>query len=350
MDPRFGMSDPREQEFDFGLEEGESFEPPDLDEDFDLSRPHVMTALGPVDPGALGFTLHHEHVFNLVNPLGESDPDQILDDPAASLTDLEVYFASGGRAIVDMGPADYGRSITDLNWIAQRASVHIILVTGHHKHLIAAPLVGESSIDAITARNIAELTAGIDGTATRAGLIKAGSSLDEITEVERRVLIAAAQTQVETGAPISTHTEFGTMALAQLRILTAAGADPTRVIICHLDFQLANLPYLREILATGAFVSFDHWSKSRHAADADRAAALYRLAEEGFVDQLLVSGDLSRKSNHTGYGGSPGFEYFLDHVPLILMEAGFDGLSVRKIFVDNPARALKITLPNRPQM
>jgi 5-phospho-D-xylono-1,4-lactonase len=336
------MIDPREQEFDFGLEAGETFEPPDLVEEFDLSRPHVMTALGPIDPAALGFTLHHEHVFNLINPLGESDPDQILDDPAASLADLELFFAAGGRAIVDMGPADYGRSITDLLWIAQRAPVHIVLVTGHHKHLIAAPLVGESSVDAITARNIADLTDGIDGTPARAGLIKAGTSLDEITEVERRVLIAAARTQVETGAPISTHTEFGTMALAQVRILTEAGADSRRIILCHLDFQLANLPYLREILATGAFVSFDHWSKVRHAADADRAATLYRLAEEGFIDQLLVSGDLARKSNHTGYGGAPGFEYFLDHVPLILMETGFDGLSVRKIFVDNPARALTI--------
>ena len=339
------MTERREDEFDYGLAEGESFEPPDEEEEIDLTRPHVMTALGPIDPGALGFTLHHEHVFNLTNPLAANDPDQILDDPAASLIDLEVYFASGGRAIVDMGPADYGRSTSDLLWIARRAPVHVVLVTGRHKHLIAAPMVGESSIGAIAARCVAELTVGIDGAPARAGLIKAGTSLDEITDVERRVLVAAALAHVETGAPISTHTEYGTMALAQMRVLLDAGADPRRVILCHLDFQLGNLPYLREILATGAFVSFDHWSKARHAADSARAETFYRLAGEGFIDQLLISGDLARKSNHTGYGGTPGFEYFLDRVPLILMEAGFDAASVRAIFVDNPARALTIVPP-----
>ena len=341
------MRDLGDGQFDYGLDEGESFEPDDLDEAFDLTQPHIMTVLGAIDPAALGFTLHHEHVFNLINPLAQTDPDQILDDPAASLADLEIYFAAGGRAIVDMGPADYGRSIVDLIWIAQRAPVHLVLVTGHHKHLIAAPLVGESSTAAIVARNILELTSGIDGTSTRAGLIKAGTSLDEITEVERRVLLAAAETQVRTGAPISTHTEYGTMALAQIRVMEDAGADPARVTLCHLDFQLGNLPYLREILQTGAFVSFDHWSKVRHASDEDRARVLYRLADEGYLDQLLISGDLARKSNHTGYGGEPGFEYFLDRVPLILMEAGFDAPSVRRIFVDNPARALTI-FPPRP--
>ena len=339
------MNDVVDETWDFGLEEGERFEPLDEDEELDLSQPHVMTVLGPIDPGALGFTLHHEHVFNFVNPLAVDDPDQILDEPAASLTDLEIYFAAGGRAIVDMGPADYGRSITDLLWIAQRAPVHIVQVTGHHKHLIAAPLFGESSVDDIVAHSVGELTAGIEGTSARAGLIKAGTSLDEITKVERRVLIAAAEAQRATGAPISTHTEYGTMALAQMRVLTEAGADPRRVILCHLDFQLGNLPYLREVLKTGAFISFDHWSKTRHASDEARAAVFFKLADEGYLGQLLISGDLARKSNHPGYGGTPGFEYFLNHVPLMLMDAGFDAPSVRRIFVDNPARALTIIPP-----
>lgn len=82
------MNDVVDETWDFGLEEGERFEPLDEDEELDLSQPHVMTVLGPIDPGALGFTLHHEHVFNFVNPLAVDDPDQILDEPAASLTDL----------------------------------------------------------------------------------------------------------------------------------------------------------------------------------------------------------------------------------------------------------------------
>ena len=335
-----------DEEWDYGLAEGESFEPVDDVEDFDLSLPHVMTALGPVDPGALGFTLHHEHIFNLANPLAAKDDDLVLDDPAASVTDLEIYFAAGGRAIIDMGPADYGRSVTELLWIAQRSPVHIVLSTGHHKDLICAPYLGDCDVDTIVATNLRDLTQGIDGTEVRAGLVKAGTSLNEITSIERRVLKAAGKTQAASGAPISTHTERGTMALEQVEIMAAAGADPARIILGHLDFRLDDMPYLLDVLSTGAFVSFDQWSKTKYAPDEERARVLFQLADAGYLDQLLISGDMARKSNHLGYGAPFGFEYFLDRVPLTLMEAGFDAPSVRQIFVDNPARALTIAAPS----
>lgn len=341
------MIDPIDEEWDYGLAEGERFEPPDIDvEKFDLKLPHVMTALGPVDPGALGFTLHHEHVFNFINPIAATDNDLILDDAAASLIDLELYFAAGGRAIVDMGPADYGRSVTDLQWISQRSPIHLILTTGHHKELISAPIVGDDDIGTIAARNLRDLKVGIDNTDVHAGVIKAGTSLNEVTPVERRILEAAAIAQVASGAPISTHTERGTMALEQIEIMAAAGADPSRIILGHLDFRLDDMHYLIDVLKTGAFVSFDKWSKTTYAPDEDRAAVLHQLADAGYLGQLLISGDLARKSNHVAYGGAIGFDYFLDRVPLTLMDAGFDAPSVRSIFVDNPARALTIVPPN----
>jgi phosphotriesterase-related protein len=336
-----GVSDFTDETWDFGLEEGESFEPLD-DEEIDLSQPHVMTVLGPIDPGALGFTLHHEHVFNLTNPLAAGDDDLVLDDIANSRLDLDVYFAIGGRSIVDMGPADYGRSVEAMLQIAQHAPVNIVMVTGHHKHLIAAPCVGHDSVEAITERNLRELHEGIEGTAVRAGLIKAGTSLNEITDVERRVLQAAAKTQAASGAPISTHTEQGTMALEQIEIMAAAGADPGRITLCHMDHRLHEAEYLIEVLKTGAFISFDRWTRVQLASDDERAEVLLRLADAGYLDQLLVSGDFARKSNHLGYGAAVGFDYFIDRVPLMLMGAGFDAPSVRQIFVENPARMLTI--------
>ena len=332
-----------EEEFDYGLEPGESFAPTaDDDEEFDLTQPHVMTILGPVDPGALGFTLHHEHIFNHINPLAATDPDLVIDDLASSAADLELYAGAGGRTIVDMGPADYGRSIADLTWLAQRFPIHLICTTGHHKDLIAAPWVGSDDADVIANRNISEIRDGIDGTGVRAGVVKAGTSLNEITDVEHRVLEAAAITQIATGVPISTHTELGTMALEQIDILTAAGADPARIIIGHMDARLDDLVYLRRVLDRGVFLSFDRWTRHAMAPDQDRANVLATLAAAGYLNQLLVSGDLARKSNHLGYGGQFGFDYMVDHVPLMLMEAGFTAPQVRQIFIENPSRALTI--------
>jgi phosphotriesterase-related protein len=332
-----------DETYDFGLQEGEAYEPPEIDDEFDLTQPHVMTALGPIAPEALGFTLHHEHL--ICKPLDGDDPDLMLDDPAAALAELEDAYQVGLRAIVDMTPADYGRDIRDITWVAKRAPVHIVLVTGHHKHKHAAPYIGEEVAEAIAARSIRELTQGIDGTDSRAGVIKAGTSLNQITNVERRVLEAAATAHLATGSPISTHTERGTMALEQIALLRAARVDPARVIIGHLDFALDER-YLRAVLETGVFVSFDQVSKTKYAPDADRATMLKRLAGAGHLEQLLVSGDLARRSYHLAYGGGPGFRYLVERFPLVLMEAGFTAQDVRTIYVDNPARALTTTPPD----
>ena len=334
--------------YDYGLDPGEAFEPEEDDEVFDLSQPHVMTVLGPIDPGALGFALHHEHVFCRTDPAIVPDPDLWLDEPDAARQELELFFAAGGRAVVDMSPDDYGRDTSTMLQIAAHSPVHLIVVTGSHKDQFAAPYrarLGDHDVDAIVARNLRELHEGTDGTRVRAGLVKAGSSLDTITEVEDRVLRAAARTAVVSGAPISTHTERGTMALEQVAIMTAEGADPSRIILGHLDFQLTDMPYLRDVLATGAYVSFDQWSKVKYASDEDRARVLFELADAGHLDQLLVSGDLARKSYQLSYGGDPGFAYFCDRVPLTLMDAGFDAPSVKCLFIDNPARALTIHPP-----
>lgn len=325
--------------YDWGLDEGETFEPDELEDEVAIDQPHVMTALGPVDPGALGVTLHHEHVIAKPLDVGAADPDLLLDSTNAAFAELEDAFYAGLRTIVDMTPADYGRDPVAILWVAQRAPVHVIVVTGHHKHLHAAPWVGDRTAGEIAAASIEEIRTGIDGTPMRAGVIKAGTSLNQITEVEDRVLRAAAIAHKATGAPISTHTDKGTMALEQLAILRQEGVSPERVIVGHLDFTLDE-DYLRRVLDTGAFISFDQVSKEKYAPDSARASLLKRLADAGYLDQLLISGDLARKSYWLSYGGSPGFRYLVESFPLMLMEAGFTAPEVRRLLVDNPQTAL----------
>jgi phosphotriesterase-related protein len=329
----------KEQDFDFGLAPGESFEPDELDDDITTAQPHVMTALGPIAPAALGLTLPHEHVIAKPMDVGASDPDLVLDSRELAVVELEDAFSVGLRGIVDMTPADYGRDPATILWVAQRSPVHIVVVTGHHKHVHAAAWVGDRSVEDIASASIADIQDGIGGTSVRAGAIKAGTSLDTVTPVEERVLRAAAVAHRATGAPISTHTDRGTMGLEQIRILREEGVDPSRVIIGHLDFAL-DYDYLMRILATGAYVSFDQVSKTKYASDEDRAAMLRRLADAGHLDQLLVSGDLARRSYWLAYGGGPGFRYLVESFPVVLMDAGFSAQEVRRLLVENPSRAL----------
>jgi phosphotriesterase-related protein len=326
--------------YDYGLDPGESFDPDELaDEPFDLTQPHVMTALGPIDPDALGFTLPHEHVLRRP-AAARTDPDLLLNDVGAAIAELEGFFAVGGRAVVDLTTIDSGRDIVAISWVAVQAPIHLILATGHESEA-TAPQTGNPDVDELAGQIVTELTVGIDGTAGNAGLIAAGTGPDEITEFEERALRAAARAHLATGAPISAHSERGTMAREQLAILRGEGVDPSRVILGGLDIGLGE-ETLRALLETGAFVALDQWARGDDGADRARAAMVKRLVDAGHGAQLLVSGGFDRRSSQLSYGGGPGFAYFVEQVPLVLMAAGLSAPEVRAIFIENPARALTV--------
>jgi len=119
---------------------------------------------------------------------------------------------------------------------------------------------GTFSVEDLAALFIRDLSQGAGGSDVRAGVIKGATSLNVITEGEEMVLRAGAQAHLSTGAPISTHTQAGTMGLEQIAILKESGVDPTRVAIGHVDRNL-DYDYHKAMLDTGAYLIYDHLSK-----------------------------------------------------------------------------------------
>lgn len=89
----------------------------DAAEAFDLSRPHVGTLLGPIEPAALGLTV-------IVRTLLPADHERRGDELVATLAALEDFYAVGGRTVVDLGARGEDREA--LRWVAARAPVHIL--------------------------------------------------------------------------------------------------------------------------------------------------------------------------------------------------------------------------------
>jgi phosphotriesterase-related protein len=170
----------------------------------------VRTVLGDIRPEALGLTLGHEHVFARP-PADVTDPDLRLDDEDKSIAELVSFRQAGGGSVVDMTTRDYGNDASALARISKAAGVHVIAATGFNKGKFADRLSADMTTAEIAAWMIGEVREGIAGTGARAGLIKASSGLDGPNTNERRVFEAAAAAHAATGAPISTHTEKGTM-------------------------------------------------------------------------------------------------------------------------------------------
>jgi phosphotriesterase-related protein len=174
--------------------------------------PFIRTVCGDIDPAALGRTAMHEHLIGKPMLEGE-DPDFVLDSEAAAIKELRHFVAAGGGAVVDMSPADYGRDPLALRRVSEASDVHIVTVAGYIKGKSADPFVKDQTVTQIADSLIRDVSEGIDGTGIKAGILKAGTSLNKITPNEDKIIEAVAIAQKETGALISTHTEAGTMAL-----------------------------------------------------------------------------------------------------------------------------------------
>jgi phosphotriesterase-related protein len=341
--------DPRSYEdTDFGLAAGESFEPEDawdVSSEISTDGPHVMTLLGPIDPVELGVCLHHVHLLCDPVAITEIDPDYRLDDEARAEDEIEAFVTMNGRSLVECSTRDYGRNINGLVNIAGWVPVHLLTVTGRHKHMHASRLEGATDVNELAQEFIDEISNGIGDTEARAGVIKIGTSSNEITPVERATIEAAGAAHVATGAPITTHTEDGTMALEQLRFLSKYGVSPDRVIIGHLDRTPMDFGYLRAIADTGAFLSFDQIGTTEQFTDTDRAKVILQLVEAGYGEQIVLSEDYGKKSLLLAYGGQPGLAYLQEWFMVILMDIGISALDIRKMVVENAARALTIHPP-----
>src|SRR2546428_4195073 len=168
----------------------------------------VQTVLGPLPAGDLGLTVSHEPL--LCRPpasVSDADPDLVLDDQEAALTELAAFKAAGGNAVVEVTPVDYGRDLDGLVALSRRSGVHVIAATGLHKDQFSAPYTARFDEDQLADLFMRELHTGVNG--VRCGVIKLGSSLDQITPGERTAFTAAARAHPATPAAITNHTQTG---------------------------------------------------------------------------------------------------------------------------------------------
>lgn len=330
---------------DFGLGEGETFEPENHEAEIPsvpTTEPHIMTLLGPIVPEELGICLPHVHL--LCDPPGADEDHRLIDTDSAE-SEVEAFVTMNGRSLVECSTRDAGRILPPLLEIAGWVPAHLISVTGRHNHRYASEMPNALNRDSLAEEFVSELTVGVDGTDARAGVIKVGTSLNEITDVERTSLQAAADAHKKTGAPITTHTENGTMALELLEILGLNGVPSNRVIIGHVDRVQMTLDQHIEIAKTGAYLQFDQIGKSEEYTDQVRADRVVELINAGFGDQILLSLDYARRSQLVSYDGKPGLPYLSEWFMVLLLESGMEAMDVRNLVIDNPARALTIHPP-----
>ena len=306
----------------------------------------VRTVQGDISPDALGATLSHEHLYGQPPP-EFAEPDLVLASEADAVSELRDFAAAGGGALVEMTTADYGRDVRALQRVSKAAGVHVVAATGFNKAKFADRYSEALSEDELTEWLVAEVLTGIhepppfvseapSSATVRAGVIKGSSSLNGPTRAEEKVLRAAARAHAATGAPVGTHTEKATWAVEQASSLLENGVKPDKLLIGHLDFK-PDLAFLSELASLGVYLGLDQVSKTKYLADETRADLVVALFEAGYGRQLLLSGDLARRSYWSVAGGA-GFRHVLKGMRRLLEQRGLS--EWHTLFVDNPRRWL----------
>jgi len=305
----------------------------------------VQTVTGAVAAAELGLTLPHEHVIHDI-ARHSGNPDNVFDDVELMAAELRRFRAAGGGTVCDVTPLGLGRDAAALREVSVRSGVRIVAGVGFYQTDVWPDGAAALSTDALADLIVREVEAG-------AGLIGELGSHNAatpdwrryaLTDQELHLFQAAALAQQRTGLAISTHASLGRGGVAQLRALTAAGADPQRVVIGHCDAHThadaaRDMAYYRALLKEGAALEFDLFGWEELASDADRVERVALLAREGAADRVLLSTDTCRKSQLHNHGGR-GFDYLPTAILPQLRQAGVSQEHIRQMTVANPARLL----------
>jgi 5-phospho-D-xylono-1,4-lactonase len=312
----------------------------------------VRSVLGDIDATTLGRVDTHEHLMITGGTLVERDPDLLLDDLDEAIAETAAFRAAGGGSVIDALPASCGRAAQALATISRRTGVHVIATTGFHRSTSypAWHWARRYPVDMLTSVLLGDIDDGIDqwdlvgpvgrSTGVRPGVLKIATGLDAIDPTEERMLVAVAAAHRQSGLPILTHTERGTFGDQQLDRLAAEGVDPARVMVGHVD-RRPDFEMHRALALRGAFLGYDGLGRESQRPYTSVATVIRQLVDEGFGHQILLGGDVGRRSMRTAAGGLGVVGVLTTMVPE-LVASGIPEQAVQDMLVSNAARFLQV--------
>lgn len=319
-----------------------------------MSSKQVNTVTGPISVDQLGVTLMHEHVL-IGMPGWEADslrPGRSRDEVIPVAVDkIQSMQALGIQSMVDPCPNDLGRDVELSAELSARTGFNIICATGLYKEEEGGyaywnfPRSMGIGVEAMAELFIHELTKGVGKTDIKAGVIKVASGVGKITDYEYDVLAAAALASVETGAPITTHTDEGTMGDAQQAFLVEKGVPAHKIVVGH-SCATTDHDYHMNILDKGSYLGFDRFGMGVVFPDEQRVEALAAVLLKQQEKRIVVSHDCvfcmrgdvltERMIEEMGVLMDP--THFHCNIIPQLLERGVTQAQIDTMLCDNPRR------------
>ena len=262
----------------------------------------VNTVTGPVDSGDLGPTLIHEHIFVLGEEYRENYQDDWDEDRkiADAVRDLRELKGLGIDTIFDPTVLGLGRYIPRIKKIADQVDLNIVVATGLYTyndipfqfHYTGPGLLFDVD-EPLVNLFVHDITKGIADTGVQASFLKCAIEEQGLTPGVERVMRAVGQAHVQTGAPITVHTNPHTgSGLVAQRVLREEGVDLSKVVIGHSG-DSTDLDYLMKLADEGSILGMDRFGLDVLLPFDDRINTIVELAKRGYADRMGLAHDAS---------------------------------------------------------
>ena len=341
----------------------------------------IQTVLGNIDGSVVKAALPHEHVLSDLRPLVEPldngifydkislsnygalsrNPyalldNAVLDDKEAVTEEFKTLSKIGFNLVADVTTTDFGRNkdyVLFLKELSQKTGVHIVAGCGSYIDAAVSEDIKSKSVAEMRQLIIKDLTVGMEGTDIKAGVIGEIGSSKRMSESEFKFIQAAAEAQSETGFGMQIHAcLFNREGLTALDHAIKHGANPEKVVVCHIDVKLDE-EYIMGILERGAYAEFDDFGKEFYvdrknrnllddsfAYDTERVQFIKKLIDKGYTKQILVTNDICLKSMLHAYGGW-GYDHIGENIVPMMEDFGISQQDIQTIIRDNPVRMLE---------
>ena len=307
---------------------------------------YVVTVRGKVAGRELGKTLAHEHI--LCDFGGAEGAEERKADPAVVMELLKPRLLEvkerGYSAFIDATPAWIGRDVRILERLSAETGLHIITNTGWYgaaKDKFLPRAAFSENADGLAARWIEEHENGIDGTGIRPGFIKIGVDSGPLSEVDRKLVRAAARTHLATGLAIACHTGEERAALDVLETVREERASPDALIVVHAD-GIGSAGGRLKLARDGAWLEYDGVGGRPIE---EHVKLVLELEKNGLLDRLLLSHDAGWYAMGEEDGGKARLRPYTaipDKLVPALLSAGLSGAALEKVLVENPRKAFSV--------
>ncbi len=312
----------------------------------------IHTVTGTTSPKQLGFTLIHEHILSIFGTEAQ-EPAQY--DNADALKEVVPYLkylkSLGCDSIVDCSAAFLGRNAALLKKISEQSGVQILISTGIYGAAddeYVPEYAYRESAEQLAGRWIEEFESGIQGTDVKPGFLKSGVDGGSLSDIDARLVRAAAITHLETGLLLQIHTSGNPVAAnQQLEILQEEGVSPEAWVWVHAQNMEESEPLI-EVAKRGAWISLDglrtpNFLNDKRSSESNlmhhyKHVSAFKKA--GMLDHVLLSHDGSTYPP-SGTDKRPMDVLMNAFIPM-LKTGGFTEEEIEMLTVKNPAKAFSI--------